>query len=270
MTAVRVEAKAFTDPRIAALAAVAKYEVDEAIGRLTRLWLWCTEKETYCAPAWLVWSVMRVSDEDFVRLDLGEWADDQKKLIRIKGTKGRIEWLSERRAASKAGGETTKQLYSDQRKLKNSQTIAKEGAKREPNGSPLTLTLPLSLLNQRSEIPLNPPLKSPGRPKKPKLGEPTDDERAVVHEVLKRLGARNGVSYSGSKTHVALIVGRLRDGYSEMDLRKVIGYVAQLWASKPDMQQYLRPETLFGPTTIARYIDAARAWFETLPKESPQ
>lgn len=81
--------------------------------------------------------------------------------------------------------------------------------------------------------------------------------------VLRKLSERSGVRYSGTDEHVRLIVSRLRSGLTEADLRKVIGYCAiELdWQDNADMAKYLRPETLFGPKTISKYLDAARDWF---------
>lgn len=94
--------------------------------------------------------------------------------------------------------------------------------------------------------------------------------------VLDKLSARNGVRYSGSAEHVRLIVAQFRNGLTEADLRKVIGYCADEleWQDKPGMAIYLRPETLFGPKTITKYLDPARAWFEknrlVLDEEHPR
>jgi uncharacterized phage protein (TIGR02220 family) len=102
------------------------------------------------------------------------------------------------------------------------------------------------------------------RLKRPKPNDPTPEERASAIRVLGKLSARNGVRYTGSPEHLRIIVSQLRNGATETDLRKVIGYCAiELeWADKPEMATYLRPETLFGPKTINRYLDPARTWFE--------
>jgi uncharacterized phage protein (TIGR02220 family) len=104
---------------------------------------------------------------------------------------------------------------------------------------------------------------------KRKPADHTDAELASARLVLDKLTAQNGVSYTGTKDHIALIVGRLRDGISEIDLRAIIGYCAvkQNWKNKPEMQDYLRPETLFGPKNISRYLDPARTWFASLRDE---
>jgi uncharacterized phage protein (TIGR02220 family) len=86
---------------------------------------------------------------------------------------------------------------------------------------------------------------------------------------MRALSKHSGIAYRGSEAHVALILGRLRAGASELELRKVAWYCAAKlgWKDKPEMRSYLRPETLFGPKSIERYLDAAvsayRAEFKT-------
>jgi len=105
----------------------------------------------------------------------------------------------------------------------------------------------------------------PVKPARSSKLDPTAVERGSAIAVLASLGARNGVSYSAGHEHVRLIASRLRDGCSESDLLFVVAYCADKlsWARDPDMQKYLRPETLFGPRTIAKYLDPARAAYAT-------
>jgi len=83
-------------------------------------------------------------------------------------------------------------------------------------------------------------------------------ERAMP--VLHSLSRYNGVSYSGTLKHCSLICARLDEGLSALELRKVAWYCAVVlgWKSDAKMFPYLRPETLYGPETISRYLDAAR------------
>ena len=108
------------------------------------------------------------------------------------------------------------------------------------------------------------------RGKKPKPNEPTPAEIASVQTILSKLSAQNGVAYSGTDAHTRLIVRQLRRAITEMDMRAVIGYCAvELgWANDEDMHKYLRPETLFGPETISKYLDPARNWFAKLPGQA--
>jgi uncharacterized phage protein (TIGR02220 family) len=108
--------------------------------------------------------------------------------------------------------------------------------------------------------------------RKSKPSEPTAPERAAALRILGKLTERNGIRYSGTTEHIRLIVAQLRNGVDEMHLRYVIGYcAAELeWASDPEMAKYLRPETLFGPKTLSKYLDAALTWVAKLPDDNHQ
>jgi uncharacterized phage protein (TIGR02220 family) len=108
-----------------------------------------------------------------------------------------------------------------------------------------------------AELRLVPASETPKKLRR-KPSDPTPEESASVQAVLGKLGAVAGVAYRGSKEHVRLIVDRLRDGVTEMELRAVIAFCDEAWEKKPDMRVYLRPETLFGPQTIEKYLDHAR------------
>lgn len=111
--------------------------------------------------------------------------------------------------------------------------------------------------------PPKPPKGGRVRRRRPEV-DATQDELAAVRLLLDKLGDWNGIKYEGSKAHTRLIVNQLRAGRTVLDLRKVVGYCADPSgmgkADDEKQRKYLRPETLFGPETIERYLDAARAW----------
>jgi uncharacterized phage protein (TIGR02220 family) len=276
MASVRIEEEAFNDPRIAVLGELQGYSHYEALGRLAHLWRYCTTRGIYAVPPAIAERL--IGSGGGAALLASELAEAEPNgQLRVRGTSGRIEWLQKIRAASMRGGEATK------RKLEASRGpngyphdshmaghhAASTGPEGEPTPGTLTLAPTLALAPVNSDLERYVKNARPrGRPKGPRANDATEAELASVASVLGKLGAQNGVRYSGSEAHTRLIVGRLREGLSEMDLRKVVLYCAKAegmeWATKPEMSRYLRPETLFGPTTIARYLDAARAWYETL------
>ncbi|MBP9863405.1 MAG: conserved phage C-terminal domain-containing protein [Kofleriaceae bacterium] len=106
-----------------------------------------------------------------------------------------------------------------------------------------------------------------GRKANAKSVDLTDAERASCLTVLGKLSDRSGIAYTGRDAHLRLLTAQLRSGVSESDLRKVVAYVSEPkesgglgWQGNPEMAAYLRPETLFGPKTINRYLDAAISW----------
>jgi len=152
---VRIESEAFSDPRVELLGTLAGYNRYEALGRLAHLWMVCTHRESYELPAVNVIACLGEKGiEALVGSGLGERTESG---VRVKGTKGRIEWLKTRREASRAGGEAKRTQSQPKAKPNGSQTVAKRradksaapggpddsggaqgsqtGAKREPNGS---------------------------------------------------------------------------------------------------------------------------------------
>lgn len=98
-----------------------------------------------------------------------------------------------------------------------------------------------------------------GRKSKRQKFSPTDSELDTCRSVLGALSRYSGIQYRGSDKHNALITRQLRLGRTGLDLRKVAWYCALKldWKGKDKMLPYLRPETLFGPESIEKYLDAA-------------
>jgi uncharacterized phage protein (TIGR02220 family) len=97
------------------------------------------------------------------------------------------------------------------------------------------------------------------RARKPKPVIATEHREAAIR-LLGKLSEHNGVAYTGTDTHVGLIARQLDRGVTELELRAVVAYCAAdlEWRDDERMRQYLRPETLFGPESIAKYLDPAR------------
>lgn len=248
---VRIEDVAFSDGRLEYLGQLLGTGRFDALGRMAFLWRQCTQEQSYDLPIGFVRAF--VDPVLLVECRLAE-TTDREGWIRIKGTHGRIEWLGKLRNNSKRGGKATKAKWQASR-------LANE----EPReGPPIPIPIPIPSPVQISDPPISPPSKA-----KRKRGNGTPEELASVRAVLDRLSRENGIAYQGSAAHTGLIVARLRDGVSERDLRRVVAYCSEFldWKSKPEMQPYLRPETLFGPQTIARYLDAARSWFAQYERE---
>lgn len=261
---VSIEGAAFSDERYEDLAALAGLaDADHARGKMARLWSQCTLENAHVVNNQMVIRVLGSNGiQALIGSRLGEQVDADH--VRIKGAKGRIEWLHKLRENGKKGG----------------RPAVNNGAVPKPIGypigsrelNPLTLTLTTALVTDDPEPPISPPSRKnlPGNhlvnrqpAKRAKPGAATEPELESVRVVLEKLGQHSGVRYAGATEHSRLIVAQLRGGVTELDLRKVVVYCAEKldWKNKPEMQSYLRPETLFGPKSIARYLDAARSWF---------
>lgn len=277
MTRVNVEGRAFTDPRFARLATLLGLaDSDHARGKVEWLWLSCTTRGETELPLWLVEQYLGPAGaEALIASELARWAggrgDSNARRLYICGARGRTEWYGKNQEHSSKGGKA--------RAAKSSRVagrFASEVAGVDSSALPLPPALPLPLPPApSSKTPVVPKGDFPhpeisGSPKRsrkrPKPNEPTAEERESALVVLRKLGAQNGVSYAGGDAHVKLIVARIRDGLTEMDLRYVVGYCAIKlgWRDDDEMRVYLRPETLFGPQTITKYLDPARAWAATL------
>lgn len=69
----------------------------------------------------------------------------------------------------------------------------------------------------------------------------------LINQVVNYLNEKTGKDFkTTTKQTVSLINARVRDGYTLDDFKKVIDTKTNQWKSKPDMNKYLRPQTLFG------------------------
>ena len=67
-------------------------------------------------------------------------------------------------------------------------------------------------------------------------------ERTVIEYLNQELGSR----YSHSDTNKKLVSARLKNGHTLEDFKMVIDSKIKEWSGNPDLQKYLRPQTLFG------------------------
>lgn len=102
MASVRIEGEAFNDRRYNRLAERAGLaDADHARGKMAALWLQCTIERRYILPVRDVEEVLGAHGVDALEYaDLGERVDDG---VRIRGTRGRIEWLEKLRKNGKYG-----------------------------------------------------------------------------------------------------------------------------------------------------------------------
>jgi uncharacterized phage protein (TIGR02220 family) len=74
-------------------------------------------------------------------------------------------------------------------------------------------------------------------------------------EVIRYLNDRAGTSYKETaQGHVRLIRGRLSEGYTVDDFKRVIDNKSDEWCGT-DMETYLRPSTLFAPSHFDEYLN---------------
>lgn len=86
---------------------------------------------------------------------------------------------------------------------------------------------------------------------KPMSGKPDD---AGSREVLDYLNDQTGKSYRAVETNLKLIRAKLSTGATVDDCKAVIDAKVAEWSNNRDMEQYLRPETLFGARKFEQYL----------------
>jgi uncharacterized phage protein (TIGR02220 family) len=129
---------------------------------------------------------------------------------------------------------------------------AAQGYEAPPKGPKAKPAPPAILEVQEPEAP------KPSRSRSSKIDGVTTEEKERALRVLQKLTEKNGIKYRGGLAHIHLLACRMRDGVTEGELRAVIALQWAKWHKDPAMGQWMRPETLFGPTAIHRYLDEAR------------
>lgn len=84
-----------------------------------------------------------------------------------------------------------------------------------------------------------------------------------IREIIDYLNMVLGTKYSykAAKT-ITCIKARLNEGYDIEDFKTVIDKKSKSWLGNPDMEKYLRPETLFGPK-FDGYLNAPQSTIRT-------
>ncbi len=81
------------------------------------------------------------------------------------------------------------------------------------------------------------------------------NNKNIVERIVNYLNEKTNSHYrSSSKKTQTLICARLKEGFETKDFRAVIDLKTDEWFRNPEMQQYLRPETLFG-TKFESYLN---------------
>lgn len=123
----------------------------------------------------------------------------------------------------------------------------------------------LRLLESTDDVPkLGRPSTQNEQMEAPKLGRPipettqrlTSESKEYIVEIVNYLNVTCEKNYrSSTKKTQTLIKARLAEGYTIADLKKVIDIKKSHWFKDPQMDEYLRPETLFG-TKFESYLNS--------------
>lgn len=86
------------------------------------------------------------------------------------------------------------------------------------------------------------------------LSSKPDDLTIKAKLVLDALNQKTGKAFKYTDSNLRLIEARLKD-YTVEDCLKVIGIKCSQWKNDPQMNKYLRPETLFNATKFGGYLN---------------
>lgn len=72
--------------------------------------------------------------------------------------------------------------------------------------------------------------------------------------ILEFLNEKAGRNFKPVAAHTDMIKARLKEGYEEAEFRQVIAKKVREWAHDENMNNFLRPKTLFNKTNFANYV----------------
>lgn len=82
------------------------------------------------------------------------------------------------------------------------------------------------------------------------------ENASQVAEVIEHLNSVAGKNFRASTPETRkMIAARLKDGYTVDEMKKVIDHRWEMWRGT-DMEQYMRPNTLFRPSKFENYLNA--------------
>lgn len=260
---VRIEDEAFSDVRYDVLAVTcALADADHALGKMARLWRQCTAMHSYVLPVSVVCAVLGPNGASaLVESRLGEAVDGG---IRIRGTRGRIEWLKKLRQNAKKGGTAL-------------------AAKRQPNGSPIG-----KQKGAKSVPPPSPPAPAPapaqeedqsvsGKPDQPPLdlfkqkvdatalehnarhAYPRDPARDLAAVAVAEINRLTGKKYRADSDAVLSLCRALSKAKRTPEQVRAVVQAKREWIGDAKMDKFFRPATLLAASNFANYLDEIEA-----------
>lgn len=114
--------------------------------------------------------------------------------------------------------------------------------------------------NLTSNLTNNQPATNHNRRKKEIKNKEIDISSSEIEEIISYLNQKTGKNFrattGSTKKHID---GRLKEGYSVEDFKRVIDVKCNQWLADSKMSAYLRPETLFAPSHFEAYLNEAPA-----------
>jgi uncharacterized phage protein (TIGR02220 family) len=229
---VRIEDEAFSDVRYDVLATLCLLaDPDHARGKMAVLWRQCTAQGTYVLSESVVRAVLGANAScGLLESGLAEASDGG---FRIKGTRGRIEWLRKLRKNAQKGGKA---------KAAKRQTQGKqEAAKSLPPPFPPA------------------PAPAPAQEEDKSVSGKPDPGVAFAETAIALINRHAGTKYRPTSDSVLKLVKALiKNRHTPEQAEQVIAS-KRGWIGDPKMGQFFRPSTLLAATNFANYLDELEA-----------
>lgn len=256
MAAVRTESDAFGDVRYERLARLAGLaDADHARGKMARLWRQCTMEKRYVLPAEDVIQVL--GENAVVALTESRLGEQVEGGVRIRGTKGRIEWLDKLRKNGQKGGRP-KKTKSKPSGFQESNPLALAPALLCSGSAPVQISdpespPPLVLLPQEADPPKPPdPVESLW-----------DEQERLRREAMPK---SRGIKLTDDRRK--RVQDRLDDGYTEDDCRAVLAEYAR--EARLNGGEWFNGETNWRPENFARALGRVGTGPRAGPSPVPQ
>lgn len=94
-----------------------------------------------------------------------------------------------------------------------------------------------------------------GKERKERKGKEgaSQEELDIARQAIDFLNDKANRRYEYTDSNIGFIISRLKEGKTLQDLKTVIARKCREWKGNPEMEQYLRPETLFNATKFSSY-----------------
>jgi uncharacterized phage protein (TIGR02220 family) len=256
----------------------------EAIGRMTVLWSWCTDRQLYVLTERYIRIYLGPDGvEGLVEAGFGEVVEGG---VRIKGTEGRIEWAVARRERKQAAGRArAASAGRSAGRFVSDNTIApadhQQTTSRPPATEPADDQLPPAFdtnTNTREErenaregqpaleLELTNPPESSASPRLALEAKAKAIALAAITELNRLTSSRyepDGKAVLDDARKIA------SNGFTPEDATRVVEAKVREWASDERMAKQLKPSVLLRPSNFARYVGDVRGGNGVQARASP-
>jgi hypothetical protein len=182
---VRIEDEAFSDTRIELLGSLLGTSKYDALGRLAYVWRQATATGKYTLPESVVAHII-----DVEKLVSAKLAVKTKTGVRIRGARGRVEWLERARVSGRLNGPKGAEFGQLGGRPKKTPTKPGGGVTENPLPAPAPAPAPVTALKtKRQKIAAKPPTPRPRDPLFDAIAEVTGFDPATAGGQIGKVAA---------------------------------------------------------------------------------